>query len=82
MGGWVGVVGADGDLELAQHAVGFFLGAADHAQGAHAFAVQAVAALAREENRIIIAGKEKLAVWLGRLSPDLLARVIRKVKVT
>jgi dehydrogenase/reductase SDR family protein 7B len=52
------------------------------AMSADAFAVQAVAALAREENRIIIAGKEKLAVWLGRLSPDLLARVIRKVKVT
>lgn len=52
------------------------------AMPADAFAQQAVAALAREENRIIIAGKEKLAVWLGRLSPDLLARVIRKVKVT
>jgi short-subunit dehydrogenase len=52
------------------------------AMSADEFAVQAVAALAREENRIIIAGKEKLAVWLGRLSPDLLARVIRRVKVT
>ncbi|MFP5430977.1 MAG: SDR family oxidoreductase [Gammaproteobacteria bacterium] len=52
------------------------------AMPADEFARQAVTALAREENRIIIAGKEKLAVWLGRLSPDLLARVIRKVKVT
>jgi dehydrogenase/reductase SDR family protein 7B len=52
------------------------------AMSADEFARQAVAALAREENRIIIAGKEKVAVWLGRLSPDLLARVIRKVKVT
>ncbi|HCT39674.1 MAG TPA: short chain dehydrogenase [Moraxellaceae bacterium] len=46
------------------------------------FARKAVAALAGEEERIIIAGKEKLAVWLGRLSPGLLSRVIRKVKVT
>ena len=52
------------------------------AMSADEFAVQAVAALAQEKNRIIIAGKEKLAVWLGRLSPDLLARVIRKIKVT
>lgn len=52
------------------------------AMSADDFARQAVSALAREENRIIIAGKEKVAVWLGRLSPDLLARVIRKVKVT
>lgn len=46
------------------------------------FARQAVAALARGEERIIIAGREKLAVWLGRLSPTLLAKVIRKAKVT
>lgn len=46
------------------------------------FAAKAVAALARGEERIIIAGREKLAVWLGRLSPSLLARAIRKVKVT
>lgn len=46
------------------------------------FAGKAVAALARGEERIIIAGREKIAVWLGRLSPGLLARVIRKIKVT
>jgi short-subunit dehydrogenase len=46
------------------------------------FASRAVAALARGEERIIIAGREKIAVWLGRLSPGLLARVIRKIKVT
>lgn len=46
------------------------------------FAAKAVKALGRYEERIIIAGREKLAVYLGRLSPGLLARVIRKVKVT
>ncbi|MDP2226865.1 MAG: SDR family oxidoreductase [Moraxellaceae bacterium] len=52
------------------------------AMPADVFARKAVAALARGEDRIIIAGKEKLAVYLGRLSPALLARVIRKVSVT
>jgi len=52
------------------------------AMSAEEFARKAVAALAQEEERIIIAGKEKLVVWLGRLSPGLLSRVIRKVKVT
>lgn len=52
------------------------------AMPADEFARRAVVALAKGETRIIIAGKEKLAVWLGRLSPELLARVIRKVKVT
>lgn len=52
------------------------------AMPADEFARRAVAALAKGETRIIIAGKEKLAVWLGRLSPELLARVIRRVKVT
>ncbi len=46
------------------------------------FARQAVAALARGEERIIIAGREKLVLWLDRISPALLARVIRKIKVT
>ncbi len=52
------------------------------AMPAEAFARRAVAALARGEERIVIAGKERVAIWLGRLSPALLARVIRKVKVT
>lgn len=46
------------------------------------FARQAVAALARGEDRLIIAGRERLAVWLSRLSPALLAHVIRRAKVT
>jgi dehydrogenase/reductase SDR family protein 7B len=46
------------------------------------FAARVVAALARGEEHIVIAGREKLAVYLGRLSPNLLARVIRRVKVT
>lgn len=52
------------------------------AMGPEEFARDAVAALGRGEARIIIAGREKIAVWLGRLSPALLARVIRKLKVT
>lgn len=52
------------------------------AMPADAFARKAVAALARRDERIIIAGREKTAVWLGRLSPALLARLIRKIKVT
>lgn len=52
------------------------------AMSAEEFAGKAVSALAREEERIIIAGKEKLAVYLGRVSPGLLSRLIRKVKVT
>lgn len=47
-----------------------------------AFAAKAVAALGRGEQHILIAGKEKAVVWLGRLSPALLARVIRRLKVT
>lgn len=52
------------------------------AMPAATFAERAVAALAKGEERIIIAGKEKVAIWLGRLSPALLSRVIRRVKVT
>jgi short-subunit dehydrogenase len=46
------------------------------------FAARVVAALAKGDAHIVIAGREKMAVWLGRLSPDLLAWVIRRVKVT
>jgi short-subunit dehydrogenase len=46
------------------------------------FARKAVAALGRGEEHIVIAGRERLAIWLGRLSPALLARIIRKLKVT
>lgn len=52
------------------------------AMSADIFAQRAVAALAKGEERVIIAGKEKAAIWLGRLSPALLAKVIRRVKVT
>lgn len=53
------------------------------AMPADVFARKAVAALARRQNRILIAGpRERFGVWLGRLSPNLLARVIRDVKVT
>ncbi|MCY1545636.1 hypothetical protein D9M68_815880 [compost metagenome] len=43
MDGRVGVVGADGDLELRQHARGFFGAFAEHRQRSHALAVQAEA---------------------------------------
>ncbi len=49
---------------------------------ADVFAAQAVAALSRGDERIMLAGHEKWAVWLGRASPSLLAKVIRKAKVT
>lgn len=52
------------------------------AMSAEEFARKAVAALARGEENIMIAGKEKVAVYLGRLSPGLLAKVMRRVKVT
>ena len=43
MRGWVAVVGADHDFQLAQHLGRFFLAGAHHRQGAHALAVQAEA---------------------------------------
>ena len=44
---------------------------------------KAVAALAGREKRILIAGeRERFGVLLSRLSPNLLARVIRNAKVT
>jgi short-subunit dehydrogenase len=46
------------------------------------FAARVVTALARGNEHIVVAGKEKIAVWLGRLSPGLLAQIIRRVKVT
>lgn len=52
------------------------------AMPASVFAERAVAALAKGDERIIIAGKEKAAIWLGRLSPSLLSKVIRRVNVT
>ncbi|MDI1258698.1 SDR family oxidoreductase [Aquabacterium sp.] len=51
------------------------------AMSAEAFARKAVDRLARGEGRIVIAGKEKLAVYLGRLSPALLERLVRNVSV-
>lgn len=51
------------------------------AMSADVFARKAVDALARGEGRIVIAGKERLAVYLGRLSPALLERLVRKVSV-
>lgn len=53
----------------------------DKAMGADVFARKAVDALARGKGRIVIAGKERLAVYLGRLSPALLERLVRKVSV-
>lgn len=53
----------------------------DSAMSAEAFARKAVDGLARGKGRIVIAGKERLAVYLGRLSPALLERLVRKVSV-
>jgi short-subunit dehydrogenase len=57
--------------------------AQETAMPADVFARRAVAALAARKERIIIAGgRERLGVALGRISPALLARTIRRVKVT
>lgn len=53
----------------------------DKAMSAEVFARKAVDGLARGKGRIVIAGKERLAVYLGRLSPALLERLVRKVSV-
>ncbi len=53
----------------------------DKAMSAEAFARKAVDALSRGQGRIVIAGKERLAVYLGRLSPALLERLVRRVSV-
>lgn len=53
----------------------------DKAMSAEVFARKAVDGLARGQGRIVIAGKERLAVYLGRLSPALLERLVRKVSV-
>jgi dehydrogenase/reductase SDR family member 7B len=54
----------------------------DQGMTAQAFAIKAVDALARGEGRIVIAGKEKLLVYIGRISPALQAWVVRRIKVT
>jgi short-subunit dehydrogenase len=53
----------------------------DKAMSAEAFARKAVDGLSRGQGRIVIAGKERLAVYLGRLSPALLAWLVRRVSV-
>jgi short-subunit dehydrogenase len=53
----------------------------DTAMSTEAFASKAVDGLARGKGRIVIAGKERLAVYLGRLSPALLAWLVRRVSV-
>ena len=52
----VAVVGTNHDLELAEHAAGFFLVAAQHAQGAYAFTVQAEAFGERGRDKKVQAG--------------------------
>lgn len=48
----------------------------------HEFATQVVEALKHDEEYIIVGGlKEKLGVWVSRLSPSLLYKVIRNTKV-
>lgn len=54
----------------------------DDAMTAEAFARQAVRAVFLGQPRAVIAGREKWAVYIGRVSPALLARVIRRVAVT
>ena len=65
---------------------GSTLGTMDDAQAnamsAEAFADQAVKALLKGKNYIVIGGiKERLAALVSRLSPELLYKMIRKSKV-
>lgn len=53
----------------------------DASMSAAEFAAKAVRALARGQGRIVIAKREKWAVYLGRISPALLERVIRRARV-
>lgn len=49
---------------------------------ADVFAEEVVKALMNEEEYIVVGGaKEKLGVWISRLSPALLYKMIRKMKV-
>ncbi|MBV2130061.1 SDR family oxidoreductase [Arsukibacterium indicum] len=53
-----------------------------NAMSAAQFAEQAVKALLKGKNYIVIGGtKERLAAWVSRLSPELLYKMIRKSKV-
>jgi short-subunit dehydrogenase len=50
---------------------------------ADVFASKVVSALGKGEGHIVVAGsQEQFAVYLGRVSPGLLARLVRSVKVT
>jgi dehydrogenase/reductase SDR family protein 7B len=46
------------------------------------FARRMANALEREQQLIVIAGKEALVWWINRISPSLAAQVMRRVKVT
>ena len=61
VGGRVGVVGADDDFQLREHAGGFFLVIGDHRQGPHALAVQAEAFAERGGDKNIQPGSNKFA---------------------
>jgi dehydrogenase/reductase SDR family protein 7B len=75
--------------DVSRHALtgdGSTLGQMDDAQAnamsAEAFAEQAVKALLKGKNYIVIGGlKERLAALVSRLSPELLYKIIRKSKV-
>ncbi len=79
MRGRVGVVGADHDLQLAQHAGGFFLVGAQHGQAAHALAVQAEALGEGGGNEEAQAGSHELldhrAVFLDAVAEALVGHV-------
>ena len=61
MNGWVGVVGANDNFELTEHATGFFLVFAKHGEGANALAIQAETLAERGGNQEVQAGFDKLA---------------------
>ena len=61
MRGRVAVVGADGELELAEHAGGFILALAHHGEGAHALAVETEALAERSGDEKAQASGRKFA---------------------
>ncbi len=79
MRGRIGVVGADHDLQLAQHAGGFFLVGAQHGQAAHALAIQAEALGERGGNEEAQAGGDELldhrTVFLDAVAEALVGHV-------
>ncbi len=86
MGRWVAVVGADHDLELAQHAVGFFLALAQDGESTDAFTVQAeaLAEAGRDEEGQARCGElgHRCTVFLQAVTKALVSHVEERHQAT